>query len=94
MVAFTKVAPLYPNTDKKKQNIGVGEVPLIDGGFLQFHHVSKNKEIKWNRVFGYRNTDFQPSGSKQAVILVFRIGKGPGSRVITPPNFLITSAVL
>lgn len=40
------------------------------------------------------HTDFQPSGSKQAVILVLIPGNGPGSRVTFPPTSLIASAVL
>lgn len=39
-------------------------------------------------------TNFQPSGSKQAVILVLIPGKGPGSSIIFPPNSLIASALL
>ena len=40
------------------------------------------------------HTVFQPSGSKQAVILVLMTGKGPGSRVIVPPCSFMASAVL
>lgn len=40
------------------------------------------------------HTHFQPSGSKQANILVLIPGKGPGSRIIFPPDSLIASADL
>lgn len=39
-------------------------------------------------------TDFQPSGSKHAVIFVLIPGKGPGSLVIFPPKSFTASAVL
>ena len=48
----------------------------------------------WDQKKKKIHTDFQPSGSVQAVILVLMPGNGPGSRVICPPFCLTTSAVL
>lgn len=50
------------------------------------------KHIQAKRLKG--NTNFQPSGSRQATILVLIPGKGPGSRIIFLPHNLIASAVL
>jgi len=59
---------------------------------LSFSSLSLGDTLNNKRLI--RHTDFQPSGSKHAVILVLIPGNGPGSRVIFPPASLMASAVL
>jgi hypothetical protein len=63
----------------------------------QLHKLIKYPKFqrkKNNSLYRQPHTDFQPSGSRQAVILVLIPGRGPGSRVSFPPKAFTASAVL